>query len=162
MNSVWSLCIFLNLYPSPAIFTLITKKFTVRLRLSDFCLQSFCPETYTGRYLYTGAVEDVTSRFWVHLTLEREGCTFIRNVGTCKPCCTHDKTFQKTRILTIGADETSANSCAVCWTYWALLLIRQAYEVFCRLQISGQREKARCLCLIDLNFTSKQIRPTFM
>lgn len=47
-------------------------------------------------------------------------------------------------------------------TCWVLLLIGRAYEVFCRLQISGQRGKARCLCLSELNSTSKQIRPTFM
>jgi len=134
MNSVWSLCIFLNFYQSPAMFTLITQKCTVRLRLSDFCLLSFCPETYTERYLCSGAVEDVTSRCWVDLTLERGVCTFLRNVGTCEPCCTHDKTFQKNRILTIGADGTSANSCTVCWTYWALLSGKlMEYFVVCKL-----------------------------
>jgi len=126
--------IFLNLYPSRAICTLITQKCTVRfavVRLSSAVVLSRVFNT--GRYLCTGAVEDVTSRRWIHLTLEREGCTFLRNVGTCKPCCTHYKSFQKTRIPTIGSDETSADSCTVCWTCWALLLSGCAYEVFCRL-----------------------------
>jgi len=76
------------LYPSPAIFTLITQKCTVRLGLWNVCLPSFCPETCTGRYVCTGAVEDVTSRCWVHLTLEKEGYTFLRKVWTCKLFCT--------------------------------------------------------------------------